>query len=153
MRLRFIRVMAAATIAALLVAMPSLACTCNGNASFYQVARAAPVVVRAIVVEHKALDRGYRPNLATHMELRVLDVLKGVVPGDRILVAGDVGNLCRPYVSGFAKGTEWYFVLAPLAALRDGIPEFAISVCGTHWRRVTDESRKADEAEVRKALE
>lgn len=153
MRFRFIRVLAAAVVASLLGAAPSLACTCNGNASFYQVARAAPVVVRAIVVEHKALDRGYRPNLATHMELRVLDVLKGVVPGDRILVAGDVGNLCRPYVSTFAKDTEWYFVLSPRAALRDGIPEFAISVCGTHGRRVMDASRNADDAEIRKALE
>ena len=134
-------------------AAPAFACTCSGNPNFLAVARHGVVVVRAIVRDHKPLRAGYRRDLPTHMEIHVIEVLKGAVPQDRILVAGDTGSLCRPYVTQFPKGTEWYFVLSPLAALTDGLPEFVISVCGTHWRRVTDQTRQADDAEIRKALE
>lgn len=150
--MRFIRSLAV-LVAVSAGAVPAFACTCTGNSSFFAVARQGVVVIRATVLDHKALRRGHRADLPTHMELHVIDVLKGVVPGNRILVAGDTGSLCRPYVSQFPKGTEWYFVLSPLAALSDGLPEFAISVCGTHWRRVTNEMLKADEAEIRRALQ
>jgi len=150
--MRFILSLAVA-VAALAGAAPALACTCAGNLSFAEVARRGVVVIRASVVAHKMVRRGYRPDLPSHMEVRVLDVMKGVVPGNHILVAGDLGDLCRPYVTQFPTGTEWYFVLSPLAALTEGLPEFAISVCGTHWRRVNDETRARDEAEVRKAIE
>jgi len=152
MKSRFFRAFAAAAIVWLIGAAPGMACRCQTNASFFEVARAGAVVIRAVVFEHRTLDRGFRPDIATHMELRVLDVLKGFVPGERILVAGDVGNLCRPYVARFPKGTEWFFVLSPRAALRDGIPEFAISICGAHWWPVTDATREKVHDEISRSL-
>lgn len=152
MRRGFLRLATAAGLLFLVQAPSAWACTCSGNPDFYEVARHAPVLVRAVVLEHKSIAVGYRPNLVTHIEVRVLDVLAGVVPNDRILIAGDVGNLCRPYVSGFAVGTEWFFVLSPRAALHGDVPEFAISICGTHWMRVTDDTRDAIAAKIRSVI-
>ncbi len=58
----------------------------------------------------------------------------------RIRIWGDNGALCRPYVSGFARGTEWIFAIAPLASTK-GDPgsapgDYSINGCGAYWLRV-----------------
>jgi hypothetical protein len=114
------------------------ACSCMWAGGFLAVAPKAELIVRARVVEYHGRNR--KVDLA--MDIEVLEVLKGTsMPARATLrVWGDNGALCRPYVSAFARGTEWIFAIRPLAASRE--PEaarggdFYIPGCGAYWLRV-----------------
>jgi hypothetical protein len=63
------------------------------------------------------------------MVLEVQEVLKGrsALLKTALLVFGDNGYLCRPYVTMFPVGTRWAFVL------HEEDQETCISVCGEFW--------------------
>jgi hypothetical protein len=99
----------------------ALACTCMWAGPFTRVALQTDLVVLAEV-------RGYHRH---GMDVVVLEVLRGREPRPVIRIWGDTGAACRPYVTGFVRGTRWVF-----AVRRSPEPEghgYAISGCGEHW--------------------
>jgi hypothetical protein len=99
----------------------ALPCTCMWVGPFTRVALQADLVVLGEV-------RAYHRH---GMDVVVLEVLKGREPRPIMRIWGDTGAACRPYVTGFPRGTRWIF-----AVRRSPEPEghgYAISGCGEHW--------------------
>ena len=105
---------------------------------FSEAEKDAPVLVHARVLEYGDYRGGDSPG---SMIIEVLTPLRQAKAGERIKVWGDPGNLCRPYVSAFPRGTEWVFALG---AERRSPPrqhsrqELAIGGCGAYWLAVRD---------------
>ncbi len=97
----------------------ALACSCMWAGPFTKVALGTDLVVLADVQSY------YRHG----MDLAVVEVLKGAEDRPWIRVWGDTGALCRPYVTGFPRGTRWIFALKREPGTRD----YVISVCGEYW--------------------
>ena len=96
----------------------------------------AGAVVRARVVDYHGRNR--KVDLA--MDVEIMEVLKGGALPRRIRIWGDNGALCRPYVSGFPRGTEWIFAIRPLAGSREydahHARDFYLPGCGAYWLKV-----------------
>jgi len=111
-------------VAVLLAPSVAFACSCMWAGPFTKVALRTDVVVLAEV----------RSYFRHGMDVAVLDVLKGTEKRPAIRIWGDTGALCRPYVTGFPRGTRWIF-----AVQRSREPEahdYIISVCGEFWLEV-----------------
>jgi hypothetical protein len=69
-------------------------------------------VLRARVVEYQwsPRDSGHQAPPVSMM-IEILEVYKGAPASHTIIVQGDRGVQCRPYVSRFPIGTEWVFAL------------------------------------------
>jgi hypothetical protein len=111
-----------AALVTLLAPAVALACSCLWAGPFTKVALRADLVVLGEV-------RSYHRH---GMDVAVLEVLRGKEDRRVIRVWGDTGILCRPYVTGFPRGTRWVF-----AVKRSRGPEaagdYVISVCGEYW--------------------
>jgi hypothetical protein len=70
------------------------------------------------------------------MDAEVLERLKGGPLARDIRIWGDDGALCRPYVRGFPRGSEWILAIRPLAAEMPGRPDYFIPGCGAYWLKV-----------------
>jgi hypothetical protein len=105
---------------------------------FLSVAPDAEIIVRARVVDYHGRNR--KVDLA--MDVEVVEVWKGGAVARRIRIWGDNGALCRPYVSGFPRGTEWLLAIRPLGGSREHDAhrsgEFYIPGCGAYWLKVED---------------
>lgn len=115
---------------------PASACSCMWAGGFLKVSPGAEVIVRVRVRDYHGRSR--KVDLA--MDVVVLERLKGRPAADDIRIWGDNGALCRPYVSGFPRGTEWILAIRPLSgphereAGRAG--DYYIPGCGAYWLRV-----------------
>jgi hypothetical protein len=129
----------------LLAAPAAHACSCVKGGPFVQMAEKSDVVIRAKVLDYQWREHDpnheYRPE---SMRLEVKTVYKGAVNANPLIVWGDNGIICRPYVTQFPIGTEWVFALRkddgmePVAPSQ-GQDDFAISACGEYWLQVQGE--------------
>jgi hypothetical protein len=125
----------AALLAALVVAAmalgspPALACSCAWGGPFLHVARDAPVVA-TVRVDAYGAALAHDDRIYASMRIAVLEVLAGDAVPSQLVVYGDPGHLCRPYVTPerFALGREYVMALHPI-----GAGDFAISGCGEFW--------------------
>jgi hypothetical protein len=101
----------------------ALACSCVWAGPFTAVAPGQPLVVLGEVLS-------YRRN---SMAVKVREVVQGAESRDTIRIWGDDGAQCRPYVTGFPRGTTWLFAVRPLP---DQPGDYVISVCGAFWLEV-----------------
>lgn len=62
------------------------------------------------------------------------------------------GNRRQHFVVRFPKGTQWFLALSPRVALRDGLAEFALSMCEAQWMPVTEATRGKFAAEIRSII-
>ncbi len=83
----------------------------------------ALTVVTAEVKRYEQLRRGPYP---TEMVLQVTDVLQGSLSSREILVEGDNGMQCRPYVTNFPIGQRFAFALEQVGG------KFSIGICGRY---------------------
>jgi hypothetical protein len=120
----------------LLLTPSAYACSCaDNNHSFIQNAEKAKLVIRGKVLEYhwyKGDKSETRPPLA--MTVAVKEVYAGATTSKTIMVWGDNGIICRPYVSQFPVGTEWVLALSPDSWSKKG--ELAISSCGEYSLKV-----------------
>ena len=127
---------ASATIllAAAIAVLPSaaLACSCMWGGEFLKVAPHADIIVHVRVRDYHGQDR----NVALAMDVVVLDRLKGPPVAPEIRIWGDNGMLCRPYVSGFARGSEWILAIRREAPEMPGRSDYYIPGCGAYWLKV-----------------
>jgi hypothetical protein len=112
------------------------ACSCaDNNQSFIQNAEKAKLVIKGKVLAYhwnKGDKAKTRRPLA--MTVAVKEVYAGAATSKTIMVWGDNGIICRPYVSQFPVGTEWVLALSPDSWSKKG--ELAISGCGEYSLKV-----------------
>jgi hypothetical protein len=125
---------AIAALTAALAALPgaALACTCMWAGGFLTVAPNAEIIVHVRVRDYHGRNR--KVDLA--MDVVVLERLKGPPIARDIRIWGDNGALCRPYVSGFARGSEWILAIRPQSAEAPGRADYYIPGCGAYWLKV-----------------
>jgi hypothetical protein len=118
----------------LLLTPSAYACSCaDNNHSFIQNAEKAKLVIRGkVLAYHWYKEDKTRPPLA--MTVAVKEVYAGGATSKIIMVWGDNGIICRPYVSQFPVGTEWILALSPDSWSKKG--ELAISGCGEYSLKV-----------------
>ncbi len=123
-------------LAIIVIPGESAACSCSWAGPFLRVAGNAPVIVRVRVLDYHGRNR--EVDLA--MDVEVAEVLRGEVAAKQLRIWGDNGALCRPYVSGFPRGTEWILAIGRLQTDRrdpGAAPgDYFINGCGAYWVRV-----------------
>ena len=68
------------------------------------------------------------------MRVKIIETLKGGIDGT-MLIWGDDGHLCRPYVNTFPLKSEWVFAINYIRE-DEGTGDFVLSNCGHYWLRV-----------------
>ena len=126
--------LAIAAVLIFLMADEALACSCMWGGPFMKVAPASELVVRGRILRHM----GENPESKTEMEFEVLEVISGRADKRVITISGDNGLLCRPYVSAFPIGTQWILALSAADQRFQDKGDYAISICGTYWLRVSN---------------
>lgn len=114
------------------------ACSCaSSDRSFVQLAKRSQLAVRGKVIEyHWSQDDKERKRMPVAMTVEVKEVYKGATKLGKVIVWGDNGIQCRPYVTQFPLGTEWVLALSKDFWTKRG--EVAISSCGEYWLQVKD---------------
>ena len=86
----------------------------------------------------------------TSMEVEIIEVFKGKEKRKSIIVYGDIGNLCRPYLSGFGIGKFYIIAFGPGLDGSNGfthpdekLSDYSISICGEYWLNVDIENKFA----------
>lgn len=85
-------------------------------------------LLTALVKDYKQLRPGPYP---TEMVLEVSDVIQGTLEKSELVVEGDNGMQCRPYVTEFQIGKKFIFAINKD---KDG---HYISACGVYSKEVT----------------
>ncbi len=74
------------------------------------------------------------------MEIEIIEIYKGTEQRKAVKVWGDIGNLCRPYLSQFKEG-QYYVIAFHKGNYAGGHPEekntdYSIFGCGAYWLNV-----------------
>lgn len=114
------------------------ACECGYQGPFVQMAKTTQLVGLFKVIKFLTYKNIYNNPTPMSMEVEMIEKYKGNEICNRIVVWGDPGNLCRPYLSIFTEGQ--YYVIA-LNAVGKRMPEeketdYFISICGAYWLNV-----------------
>ena len=125
----------------------TFACDCVYGGSFLKMSAETQSVMLIKVKKYKSYKdrRGYLFPMA--IEAEVVKVLKGHEKRKTVIVWGDNGFLCRPYIDKFKVGE--YYVMALFSGERnlatDGEKESDYSVmdCGAYWLNVNYKSSTA----------
>lgn len=126
----------------------SFACDCGYEGPFLKMAKRTPLVALVKVKKYltfKDIDGSKTP---MSMEVEIIEKYKGKENRKMITVWGDIGNLCRPYLSIFKE--EKYYVIAfdkgnHNSGHRDEKDtDYSITACGCYW--LTADVRKKEAA-------
>jgi hypothetical protein len=119
-----------------LLPISSYACSCADNgSSFVQIAKRSKLVIRGKVTEyHWRKDDKNINGIPLSMTVDVKEIYQGTTKLSKVIVWGDNGIICRPYVTQFPIGTEWVLALSEDSWTKKG--ELAISACGAYWLSV-----------------
>ncbi len=117
-----------------------MSCSCGWDGPFLEVWADADLVVKVKVTSYgPKLEHG--ENLYESMRVEVLEVIKGEEEKTSLVVYGDPGNLCRPYITPhrFSLGKIYALAIYPIdmdiSTSNDG---YAISICGENWLSIHD---------------
>ncbi len=130
----------------LLLAPSARSCSCiSDGSSLVQLAKKSTLVMRGKVLEYNwysynPLGEQYQveptQQIPLSMTVEVQENYKGKARSRKLVVWGDNGTICRPYVTQFPIGSEWVFALSPDSWTKKG--ELAVSVCGEYSLQVRD---------------
>lgn len=101
------------------------ACDCGYAGNFFKVAPKTDLVIIGKVVRFTSYININDEGTPYSMEVSVATCFRGAIKERTIIVYGDDGNLCRPYLSIFTPGETYAFALYKL-------PEggYELSACG-----------------------
>lgn len=128
------------TIFLLTIGRTISACDCNMQGKFLQVAPNTKLVALVKVTKYLSFKEIYDVQTPMSMEVEIIDIYKGEESRKTVIVWGDVGYLCRPYLSRFEEGQ--YYVIAFEEGLdgskgeghkNEKTTDYAISICGQYW--------------------
>ena len=99
-----------------------------------------PLVALVKVTKYLTFKEIYDSKTPMSMEVETIEVYKGKEARKSITVWGDIGNLCRPYLSQFKEG-EYYVIAFDKGNYGGGHPDekdtdYTISICGGYWLTV-----------------
>jgi len=120
-----------------------LACDCDSQGEFLTVAPKTKLVALVKVTKYLTFKNIYEEKTPMSMEVEIIEVYRGKETRKIVVVWGDIGNLCRPYLSRFDVGK--FYVIAfdagsdgskGFAHKNEKITDYSISVCGDYWLNV-----------------
>ncbi|MEO1052476.1 MAG: hypothetical protein AAFX87_17725 [Bacteroidota bacterium] len=103
-------------------------CDCNWMGDFFQASKEMDFVVRAKIVERIVDENG----LYRKMKVEIEEVFKGTENRKIIMIWGDGGADCRPYISYFDVGERYYLARSYI----DG--DYEQINCGELYLKVDD---------------
>lgn len=122
------------TILAVLICIVSShtkACDCGYLGGFVYSNQATDIVVYGKVIEYDSIGTHGLPMNPHSMKFLIIEKLRGIELNDTIVVWGDNGNECRPYIDHFKPNTEWILALDRLDYL--GSNNYEVSICGEFY--------------------
>lgn len=128
------------TIFFLTLGQTILACDCDSQGEFLTVAPKTKLVALVKVTKYLTFKDIYEEKTPMSMEVEIIEVYKGKETRKKVIVWGDIGNLCRPYLSRFDVG-KFYLIAFDsgldgakgFAHKNEKITDYSISVCGDYW--------------------
>lgn len=129
------RLMLLVVLSALAAPLSALACSCGFVGSFENLVPKYGLVVRAKVVAYGPGRKMQGTMIHPHMDVEILEVIKGEYHQSTLRLIGDDGAECRPYImpKRFPLGHEMLFVVEASASS----PQ-PLSNCGEYWLPVRD---------------
>lgn len=113
------------------------ACDCNYGGPFLTMAPNTNLVALVKVTKFLTFKNIYDSKTPMSMEVEIIEIYRGIETRKKLIVWGDPGNLCRPYLSQF-KERQYYVI-----AFDQGYPnygndgekltDYSISNCGAFW--------------------
>lgn len=125
----------------------TIACDCGYSGSFLKMSKRTPLVALVKVTKYLTFKDIYNSPTPMSMEVEIIDIFKGKETRKTITVWGDIGNLCRPYLSNFKKG-QYYVIAFDNGNYSGGHPnekdtDYSIFNCGCYWLTVDITNKKA----------
>lgn len=116
------------------------ACSCDYQGSFVKMIKRTPLVAVVKVTKYMTFKGIYNEKIPMSMEVEIIEVFKGKENRKTVIVWGDIGNLCRPYLSEFKEG-QYYVIGFDKGNFGGGHPDekdtdYSISICGAYWLTV-----------------
>jgi len=102
----------------------SVACDCDWGGDFFNVGLKEDLIIKGKVLEFSTLNFGFN----VQMTVEIIENFKGIENRKTITVWGDRGYDCRPYLSLFKQGTEYFMALHKLNE-----NEYEIFNCGEYY--------------------
>lgn len=138
------------TIFLLIIGQTILACDCNSKGKFLKVAPDTELVALIKVSKYLTFKDIYNEKTPMSMEVEIIEIYKGKESKKTVVVWGDSGILCRPYLSRFDVGK--FYVIAFDKGMdgskgfgheNEKITDYSISICGDYWLNVDIHNQKA----------
>lgn len=125
----------------------SFACDCDYHGSFLKMSKRTPFVALIKVTKYLTVKEVYNEKTAMSMEVEIIDIYKGKEARKTVTVWGDIGNLCRPYLSTFKEG-QYYVIAFDKGNYSGEHPnekdtDYSIFNCGCYWLTVDMKTKKA----------
>jgi hypothetical protein len=122
------------------------ACDCDYQGSFIRMIRRTPLVAVVKVTKYLTSKNIYDEWIPMSMQVEIVEVYKGKENRKTVIVWGDIGNLCRPYLSEFKEG-QYYVMAFDKGNSGSGHPDendtdYSISICGEYWLTVDFDKSK-----------
>ena len=109
-------------------------CDCNGSGKFMEVAPISSLIAFIKIDKFLTYAEINGEKTPLSMEVEIIEKYGGNESRKKIVVFGDNGNLCRPYLSEFILGK--YYVIAfdvDGKSQSDNSIQYYISSCGNYW--------------------
>jgi hypothetical protein len=95
------------TVLLITVSSSGYSCDCDWFGDFFKASRRMDFVVKGEVVKKIQNQTGF----SEKMEVEIIEIFKGIESKKTIVIWGDYGAACRPYISYFEVGCVYYFAL------------------------------------------
>ncbi|WP_369997112.1 hypothetical protein [Winogradskyella sp.] len=128
------------------VPMKTYACDCESQGNFYKVSPNSDLVALVKINKYLTFKDIYDSPTPMSMEVEILEVFKGVENRETVIVWGDVGHLCRPYLNQFSVDSLYVIAFqkgekgSEFGHLNETENDYSISNCGEYWLKINSES-------------
>ena len=116
------------------------ACDCEYQGSFMKMTQKCSLVALVKVTKYLTFKDIYGKRTPMSMEVEIVETYKGKEFRKTITVWGDIGNLCRPYLSTFKEGQYYLMALyienSSMKHPDEKKSDYAICNCGAFWLAV-----------------
>ena len=118
----------------------TIACDCDYSGDFLTVAPKKDLVAIIKVIKYLTFETINNESIPMSMEVEIIKIINGEEERKSIIVWGDNGILCRPYLSKF-KIDKYYAIAFDKESNNENQVEYSISICGAFWLTADNESK------------
>lgn len=105
----------------------SKACDCGDFGGFAYSSQIADLIVYGEVIDYDSIGTPGSPELPYSIKFLIKEKIRGIESNDTIVIFGDNGFECRPYIEKFRPDTKWVVAVDRLQ-VTGGVYE--LSICG-----------------------